>query len=287
MNMNMNILGKRIAELRRARGVKQEELAAYVNVTAQAVSKWENGGVPDTELLPRIADFFEVTLDSLFGRDGNGEQQGKIAMVLKIENAPEEEKLRIALDYCWAIERALCGAEIKDGTIDGGEISDYERTLDARERRYSSKLSDFGMTRMSIAPRQQYFFLMPDAKNTDLAFFDGVDYPAFFADLADRDFFNMCVLLHGREATKAFTPSLLVRELGVSDERAAQLLALLEKYRIVKKMQIEIDDGVLEVYRFCPSPSFVAMLVFAKEVIDPFNAYTYYWEGRVKPYFSK
>lgn len=44
--------------MRKERGIKQEELANYVGVSAQAVSKWENGGVPDTELLPRIADFF-------------------------------------------------------------------------------------------------------------------------------------------------------------------------------------------------------------------------------------
>jgi DNA-binding XRE family transcriptional regulator len=61
-------IGKQIAALRKAKGVKQEELASYVGVSAQAVSKWENGGVPDTELLPRIADFFSVSIDSLFDR---------------------------------------------------------------------------------------------------------------------------------------------------------------------------------------------------------------------------
>ena len=37
-------IGKQIAALRKAKGVKQEELASYVGVSAQAVSKWENGG---------------------------------------------------------------------------------------------------------------------------------------------------------------------------------------------------------------------------------------------------
>ena len=50
--MNIMTIGKNIAELRKTKSVKQDELARFVGVTAQAVSKWENGGVPDTELLP-------------------------------------------------------------------------------------------------------------------------------------------------------------------------------------------------------------------------------------------
>ena len=66
--MGIEMIGRQIASMRKERGVKQEELANYVGVTAQAVSKWENGGVPDTEILPKIADFFGVSMDSLFGR---------------------------------------------------------------------------------------------------------------------------------------------------------------------------------------------------------------------------
>ena len=55
--MSIKNIGAVILELRKAKGVTQDELAKYVGVSPQAVSKWENGGVPDTELLPKIADF--------------------------------------------------------------------------------------------------------------------------------------------------------------------------------------------------------------------------------------
>ena len=70
--MNATEIGLRIANLRKMRGIKQEELANYVGVTAQAVSKWENGGTPDVELLPKIADYFNVTIDYFFQQNGNG-----------------------------------------------------------------------------------------------------------------------------------------------------------------------------------------------------------------------
>ena len=65
--MDITMIGKNIAELRKAKGVKQDAVARFVGVSAQAVSKWENGGVPDTELLPRIAEFFNVSSDYLLG----------------------------------------------------------------------------------------------------------------------------------------------------------------------------------------------------------------------------
>ena len=61
-------IGLTIAKLRKAKGVTQDDLAKFVGVSAQAVSKWENGGVPDTELLPKIADYFKVSIDCLFDR---------------------------------------------------------------------------------------------------------------------------------------------------------------------------------------------------------------------------
>ncbi|HJD22655.1 MAG TPA: helix-turn-helix domain-containing protein [Firmicutes bacterium] len=59
-----------LAALRRSRGATQEEMARALGVTNQAVSKWEAGACfPDTALLPRIADYFGVSLDRLFGRE--------------------------------------------------------------------------------------------------------------------------------------------------------------------------------------------------------------------------
>ncbi|MDE6675779.1 MAG: helix-turn-helix domain-containing protein, partial [Acetatifactor sp.] len=60
-------IGKQIKALRLAKEVKQEELAEYLGVSSQAVSKWETGAsVPDIALLPNLAVFFGVTIDELF-----------------------------------------------------------------------------------------------------------------------------------------------------------------------------------------------------------------------------
>lgn len=61
-------IGERIKTLRLAHGVTQETLAVALNISYQAVSKWENGiALPDITMLPRIADYFGVTTDYLLG----------------------------------------------------------------------------------------------------------------------------------------------------------------------------------------------------------------------------
>jgi len=63
-----DILSGNIARLRRERGLTQEELAASLGITYQAVSKWETGQtMPDLALLPKLAGLLRVTTDRLLG----------------------------------------------------------------------------------------------------------------------------------------------------------------------------------------------------------------------------
>lgn len=63
-----SILAARIYESRKAMGITQEVLAAKLGITPQSVSRWENGqSRPDVDMLPRLAAFFGITVDALFG----------------------------------------------------------------------------------------------------------------------------------------------------------------------------------------------------------------------------
>ncbi len=56
--------------MRRDRNLTQEDLANFIGISFQAVSKWERDeGHPDITLLPVIANFFCVTVDTLIGND--------------------------------------------------------------------------------------------------------------------------------------------------------------------------------------------------------------------------
>lgn len=65
-----NLFSVRLKELRLQHGFSQEELAEKIGIKRNSYSDWENGKCkPNYEKLEKIADFFGVSLDWLFGRE--------------------------------------------------------------------------------------------------------------------------------------------------------------------------------------------------------------------------
>ena len=99
-------LGQKIRELRRRDGRTQEALAEAIGVTSQAVSRWEaNGGYPDMEMIPSIANYFGVSIDELFGY--NNERSKKIdELAAKIDQMNFQNNGEdINIDECISLAR--------------------------------------------------------------------------------------------------------------------------------------------------------------------------------------
>lgn len=97
----MSVIGKQIKKYRTQKGLTQEQLGQLLEVTTQAVSKWERGGTPDAELLPDISQVLGVSIDALFGRE---EQRLTASLALQICQMKNENAYRYAFRICRAIE---------------------------------------------------------------------------------------------------------------------------------------------------------------------------------------
>ena len=90
--MKLN-LGDNLKKLRRKMDITQEELAEKIGVSTQAISRYETGSAyPDIEMLPIIAGFFGVTVDTLLGLSGETRQKRKdeyITQLRQITNRKE------------------------------------------------------------------------------------------------------------------------------------------------------------------------------------------------------
>lgn len=63
------MFGERLKNLRESKGLKQTELAEKLNLTSAALSQYEKGvREPNSEMLKKIADYFDVSTDFLLGR---------------------------------------------------------------------------------------------------------------------------------------------------------------------------------------------------------------------------
>ena len=84
-------LGRRIARLRLARTATQERLAKELNVSPQAVSKWENDiNYPDISLLPDLARFLGVSVDELLSGASASAQESSAAQESAAEKSAAE-----------------------------------------------------------------------------------------------------------------------------------------------------------------------------------------------------
>ena len=63
--INVNKVGEFITLKRKEKGLTQQQLANKLSVSFQAVSKWENGGLPNVEILSDLAALLEITVDEL------------------------------------------------------------------------------------------------------------------------------------------------------------------------------------------------------------------------------
>lgn len=100
-------IGNRISQLRKEKGITQEEIADKLGVTPQAVSKWENDiSYPDILLLPKIAKMFDVTVDELLSgesrKDTNflpeGQRKNIDDMMFRVYvNSAKGDKVRVNL----------------------------------------------------------------------------------------------------------------------------------------------------------------------------------------------
>ena len=80
--------GEILTNLRKGKGLSQEDLANELNVSRQAVSKWEsNSAYPETEKILAICKLFDVSMDELMG--------------LKVKSIKNEKKVFTVLnDWC-------------------------------------------------------------------------------------------------------------------------------------------------------------------------------------------
>lgn len=120
----METIGKRIAENRKNKSLKQDELAEALGVSPQAVSKWENDiSCPDITLLPKLAKLLGTTVDELLS--GKPEEEViylpeekrkdiKDMMFRIAVDTPEGDKVKIKIP-CALFQAALeCGMDMPE-----------------------------------------------------------------------------------------------------------------------------------------------------------------------------
>ena len=144
MNTKLNIAGN-LKRLRKQRAITQEDLANFIGVSFQAVSKWEREeGYPDITILPVIANFFDVSLDELVGMneiknqvklEEIKEHHNKLTSQGKIKEAITllRDALKIYPNDYWLLAELACFLD-GHGDTDEEKQKNWEESIKISER---------------------------------------------------------------------------------------------------------------------------------------------------------
>ncbi len=96
--MNQIKIGVFIKELRKEKGLTQEQLAEQFNVSRRTVSRWETGSnLPELDILIEMADYYEVGIRELLNGERKSEDMNKELeeTVLKVAEYSNEDKIKV------------------------------------------------------------------------------------------------------------------------------------------------------------------------------------------------
>ena len=238
----MKSIGENIAALRKKHNMTQEALAAEIGVSAQAVSKWENGtNLPDIQLLPILADIFGVSIDTLYGRE---KSRSELEIPGVFEECCEAVMNTIGTVFYNSIRYNLeQGIEVP--AID---VDDYLKRYKA-EMKYGYD----GVLRSAIVQKENVLYyhqkfgglLLRRPENSWGSILEDEAAAKIVTLLADSDFRKFFAeVLKSYKGT--FTASSVCRRCGI--EHTAELEEKLEESGLLLIRKVEIDDREVAVY---------------------------------------
>lgn len=211
-----------LQKLRKQKQITQEQLAVQLGVSSQAVSKWENGSYPDGDLLPKLADYFEVSIDELYGRS-NGEVSLEQQIMHALKSVPGDvseshpNMLEQMLKYCWAMQISAWQ--------DSQNYYDRIRPEATAGVTASCLYDEAGFSLMRLNQDLEYYFLMKEPEGGFAKYFhtskELLELFHFFGEKENLEVTLYILSLNGAEMVRSST---IAKRLGVSLEKVQNAL---------------------------------------------------------------
>lgn len=241
-----------LVKYRKRAGMTQEALALLLNVTPQAVSKWENGSYPDGDLLPQIARALDVSLDVLFGL-ASEEPDNPTALVAKaLQALPASERA----DYCMNLFYAVIAAYTN---IQSDDLQIPERLL--RET-YAQLKTDHELALARLNGDMRYFCFLKIPENGLNSYTKITDRLLhLFRLLSRREALEILYFFGATEHNHLWSKKQIAKHLGLSEALTGDVLDELDHTGAI--WTLKVDTGTDPVYGYTHSVPLEAILVLA------------------------
>lgn len=215
--MAATVFSTQLQKLRKSKGVKQEQLAEHLGVSTQAVSKWENGSYPDGDLLPRIAKFFDVSIDYLYGNEQETMRiDERILEYMNQENQEGSNRMERLLEVQWM---ALGNSNMPTGYFPLPKISRKDEIAG------NVYFGDEGSSFMRLSDDMRYGFIIERPEDGYESYFtDAKELAEVFALLSEPEAINIILFMMTLNENELVRAETVAKYLHIPIEKAEYVL---------------------------------------------------------------
>lgn len=276
----MKTIGQQIRKYRIEKGYTQEKLGQLIGVTTQAISKWERGSTPDAEIIPRIAQSLDISIDTLYGRT---EETMAVELAQKLCRLPKNEAYRYAFEMCWAMQVGLLGNASAIELFVNRGFTESEKA----SYHFAKLIHDEGVTFSRLSPLPQHFFLMVEPKEGGvLSQVESLDsLQKVFEQFADINILRIICYIY----SLPFMPvaaSLISKHTGLPEDKVEEYMDRICDLDLAERTVIATADGEMNSYTVRPEGFALPLICFADEIAKE-NLHPFFGtHDREKPLFN-
>ncbi|MGN1198331.1 MAG: helix-turn-helix domain-containing protein [Acetatifactor sp.] len=282
------IFSMTLQSLRKKRGVTQEQLANHLGVSPQAVSKWENGSYPEGDLLPRISEFFGVSISYLYGQEKEpvSIEQSVLEALSGKESDGHKDYFDLMLNIAWAFQ---IGAWPNNKQY-------YDRGVPTKDTRTASVFTEnAGFSFFNLNREKQFFTLVREPEDGFAANLKITDeLRDFFTFLGKKGALEIVYYLLSLNWGEYATAPTIAQKTGISTEKTEELLQNITQFQqsgnppfycidIMNRDSVEKGYGINQSC-IC---MFISLFLNADVLIHPPYGYQMQVSSRKKSWFRR
>ena len=246
---------------RKKAGLTQSQLAAALMVTPQAVSKWEKGSYPDSELLPQLAKTLGVSLDSLFGlRDDDGNVDLSTAAAEKLQKLPPEEKGRFVMEQFYSMLSAY-----NDNTRP--ESIHYPDSFTHETFAHLRTDNELAIARLNPDMQYSCFMRIPE-KGINSYFSIQPRIMELFGFLADENALRIISYAETLGRNFILTKECIAKKLDMPLETVSSIVDHFEWFGIMWKLTANTGGETFPIYGYVHNIPLVGILTLAESLVN-------------------
>ena len=267
---------RNLTKYRKRCSLTQSQLAAQLNVIPQAVSKWENGSLPDPEFLPVLARTLGISLDVLFGLVEEREEPDLTGMIFeRLRRTAPEARADVIMELFYAAMAAF-----KD---EPGIRIQYPDHLEKEAYAEIRSNHELAIARLNEDLKYLCFLKIPEGGiDADMGDAAGTTRGLvnLFRTLANEDAITILHYLGSASRNRMQSAEYMSRQLGIPLERVQRVVDGLDRLGIVWRVSASIGDEP----SYGHSAALVCMLTLVRYVrnhdlyIDTWNRGTFHME---------